>query len=107
MKLSEQWLREWFDPAADTATNAERLTLAGLEVERLVPVAPALSGVVVAEIRAVARHPDAEHLTVCAVFDGLDSHQVVCGAHASRHAERRSPSEPICMWRCDQEPICR
>ena len=80
MKLSEQWLREWFDPAADTATIAERLTLAGLEVERLVPAASALLGVVVAEIRAVARHPDAEHLTVCAVFDGLDSHQVVCGA---------------------------
>ena len=80
MKLSERWLREWFDPAADTATIAERLTLAGLEVEGLVSVAPALLGVVVAEIRAVARHPNAEHLTVCAVFDGRDSHQVVCGA---------------------------
>ena len=84
MKLSERWLREWFDPADDTATIAERLTLAGLEVEGLVPVAPALFGVVVAEIRAVARHPNAEHLTVCAVFDGRDSHQVVCGARNVR-----------------------
>ena len=80
MKLSERWLREWFDPPADAASIAERLTLAGLEVEGLVPAAPALSGVVVAEIRAISRHPDADHLTVCEIFDGSDNHQVVCGA---------------------------
>ena len=80
MKLSEHWLREWFDPAVDTAELAERLTLAGLEVEGIAPAAPTLPGVVTAEIRAVARHPDAEHLTVCVVFDGQHSRQVVCGA---------------------------
>ena len=80
MKLSERWLREWFDPPVDRDTIAERLTLAGLEVEELVPVALALTGVVVAEICAVSRHPDAEHLTVCEIFDGRDNHQVVCGA---------------------------
>ena len=80
MKLSARWLREWFDPLVDTAAIAERLTLAGLEVEGLAPAAPALTGVVVAEIRAISRHRDAEHLTVCEIFDGRDNHQVVCGA---------------------------
>ena len=80
MKLSERWLRDWYDAPGDAASIAERLTLAGLEVEGLEPAAPASSGVVVAEVRAISRHPDAEHLTVCEIFDGRDSHQVVCGA---------------------------
>lgn len=80
MKLSEQWLREWFDPAADTAELAERLTLAGLEIEGLGPAAPPLPGVIVGEVLKVAAHPDSDHLSVCEVFDGQRSHQLVCGA---------------------------
>ena len=80
MKLSERWLREWFDPPVATAALAERLTLAGLEIDGLIAAAPAFTGVVVAQIRAVSRHPDAAHLTVCEVFDGCANHQVVCGA---------------------------
>ena len=77
MKLSERWLREWFDPAVDMAEIAERLTLAGLEIEGLAPAAPALTGVVVALVREVARHPESDYLNICAVFDGRASHQVV------------------------------
>ena len=84
MKLSERWLREWFDPAVDMAEIAERLTLAGLEIEGLAAAAPALNGVVVAEVREVARHPETDHLNVCAVFDGREIHQVVCGAPNAR-----------------------
>ena len=84
MKLSERWLREWFDPAADMAEVAERLTLAGLEIEGLAPAAPALTGVVVALVREVARHPESDHLNICAVFDGRAIHQVVCGAANAR-----------------------
>ena len=80
MKLSERWLREWFDPAAEMPVIAERLTLAGLEVEGLHPAAAPLRGVIVAEVREVAAHPESEHLSVCLVFDGRGSHQVVCGA---------------------------
>ena len=84
MKLSERWLREWFDPAVDIAEIAERLTLAGLEIEGLAAAAPALQGVIVAELREVARHPHSDHLNICAVFDGRETHQVVCGAPNAR-----------------------
>jgi phenylalanyl-tRNA synthetase beta chain len=80
MKLSERWLREWFDPAADTAEIAERLTLAGLEMEGMTPAAPPLTGVIVAEVRSVSAHPESDNLSVCTVFDGGECHQVVCGA---------------------------
>ena len=33
MKFSEQWLREWVDPAIDTDQLVEQITLAGLEVD--------------------------------------------------------------------------
>lgn len=67
MKFSEQWLREWVDPPVSTAALAERLTMAGLEVERTAPAAPGLRGVVAARVEAVEKHPNADRLAVCAV----------------------------------------
>ena len=54
--------------------------MAGLKVESVEPVAGDFSHVVVAEVRAVERHPDAAKLSVCRVWDGAAEHQVVCGA---------------------------
>ena len=62
MKFSEHWLRSFVDPALSTADLAHALTMAGLEVETLEPAAPPCSGVVVAEILEVARHPNADRL---------------------------------------------
>jgi phenylalanyl-tRNA synthetase beta chain len=60
---------------------AERLTLAGLEVEAVTPVAPPFSGVVVGEVLGVIRHPNAEKLSVCEVTtDGSNRLEIVCGA---------------------------
>ena len=53
MIISEQWLREWVNPNLDTHALAEQLTMAGLEVDAVTPVAEAFEGVVVAE--AIAR----------------------------------------------------
>ena len=80
MKVSEQWLREWVDPPLDTEAIGECLTLGGLEVDAITRAAPALDGVVVADITAVDAHPQADRLTVCRVFDGASEQQVVCGA---------------------------
>jgi phenylalanyl-tRNA synthetase beta chain len=80
MKLSEAWLREWVDPPLSTEQLARRLTMAGLEVDSVEPAAPASEGVVVAEIRDVQPHPDAQRLSICRVFDGENELQVVCGA---------------------------
>lgn len=84
MKFSEQWLREWVRPAVDTEQLAARLTMAGLEVDAIDPVAGVFSGVVVAEIVAAEPHPDAEKLQVCRVNNGAEEVQIVCGAANAR-----------------------
>ena len=80
MRFPEQWLREWVDPKVDTEDLCERLTLLGLEVDSVEPAAAPFSGVVIGEIRAVAKHPQAERLRVCLVSDGSSEFQVVCAA---------------------------
>ena len=80
MKVSEQWLREWVNPAIGSAELVEQLTMAGLEVDGIQPVAAEFSGVVVAEVISTRQHSDAEKLTVCQVYDGQNQLQIVCGA---------------------------
>ncbi|UYG09452.1 phenylalanine--tRNA ligase subunit beta [Halomonas sp. M4R1S46] len=81
MKFSEQWLREWVSPALSTQALADQITMAGLEVDAIEPVASAFEGVVVAEVVAKAPHPDADKLSVCQVDDGSgEPVPVVCGA---------------------------
>ena len=79
MKLSEQWLREWCDPEADITALADVLTIGGLEVDAVDPLARPES-VVVAEVIDVAKHPNADRLSLCRVSDGTEERQVVCGA---------------------------
>jgi phenylalanyl-tRNA synthetase beta chain len=86
MKISELWLRESVD--LDGITRDEllkKLTAAGLEVEGCEPVAPEFSGVVVGEIIACEKHPDADKLRVCKVNIGqAEALQIVCGAPNAR-----------------------
>jgi phenylalanyl-tRNA synthetase beta chain len=80
VKVTYSWLKEYV-PLAAPAELAKQLTLAGLEVESVAPVAPAFSGVVVGEVRESGRHPDAEKLSLCQVTtDGVNRLQIVCGA---------------------------
>ena len=82
MKISEQWLREWVAVRQDVKALAERLTLAGIEVGSVDPVAPLpLDGVVVGEILSLAPHPQADRLRVCQVNVGQKTAlTIVCGA---------------------------
>jgi phenylalanyl-tRNA synthetase beta chain len=82
--VPERWLRSFCDPAVKSAKLAERLTMAGLEVESCVPAAAPFQGVVAAEILEVTRHPNADRLTVCTVKAGAAAVQVVCGAPNAR-----------------------
>ena len=85
MKISEQWLRQWVNPDLTTEALVEQLTMAGLEVDAVEPVAGEFSGVVIAEIVAIEPHPDADKLRVCQVACGDDDNvQVVCGAPNAR-----------------------
>jgi phenylalanyl-tRNA synthetase beta chain len=80
MKFSEQWLREWVNPSIDSEALVAQITMAGLEVDGLEPVAGEFTGVVVGEVLSLEPHPDADKLSVCQVSDGNESFQVVCGA---------------------------
>lgn len=80
MKFSEQWLREWVNPDISSEELVEQLTMAGLEVDAIEPVAGEFSGVVVAEVLHTEPHPDADKLSVCKVSNGQEEFQVVCGA---------------------------
>ncbi|MFV0478285.1 MAG: phenylalanine--tRNA ligase subunit beta [Parahaliea sp.] len=84
MKISEQWLREWVNPELDTEALAHQITMAGLEVDAIEPVAGDFSGVVVAEIISAEQHPDADKLRVCQVNAGSETVQIVCGAPNAR-----------------------
>lgn len=80
MKFSEQWLREWVNPPVNTAELVEQMTMAGLEVDSVEPVAAEFQGVIVAQVMQVELHPDADKLSVCKVSNGNEEFQVVCGA---------------------------
>ena len=81
MKFSENWLRSWINPTLSTQELAHQLTMAGLEVDAIIPVAAEFSGVVVAEVLEVAPHPDADKLRICQVNSGGEqADQIVCGA---------------------------
>ncbi len=80
MRLSINWLKDFVDLTVPAADLADRLTLAGLEVEALEEVAPDFSGVVVARVNRVEAHPQADRLRLAEVTDGRATYQVVCGA---------------------------
>lgn len=80
MNVPESWLRSFCNPTLSAEELAHLLTMSGLEVEHAAPVGPAFSGVVVAEVLVVERHPNATKLTVCTVDAGNETVQVVCGA---------------------------
>ncbi|MCU6433095.1 phenylalanine--tRNA ligase subunit beta [Undibacterium sp. Jales W-56] len=81
MQFSENWLRTMVDPKMSSDELSHLLTMSGLEVEEVEAVAPPFSNVVVAEIREIAKHPDADRLNVCQVDVGTGTLlNIVCGA---------------------------
>lgn len=89
MKFSEQWLREWVNPSVTTEELCHQLTMAGLEVDAVEPVAGKFDGVVVGEVVKVEPHPDADKLRVTQVNIGQDELlTIVCGAANVREGMR-------------------
>ena len=81
MKVSVNWLKELVDITLSIDELAHALTMAGLEVEEITPVAPAFDRIVVAEVKSTAPHPNADKLQVCEVDAGTGQIlQIVCGA---------------------------
>jgi len=94
MKLTIDWLRDFVPVDKDGQALADELTLAGLEVDAVTPVAADFSGVVVAEILEKRPHPDADRLSICRVSDGTRELEIVCGA-PNAAAGIRVPFAPV------------
>ncbi len=85
MQFPESWLREFCNPPLTTQQLADTLTMAGLEVEELEPVAPPFTKIVVGEIKEAVQHPNADRLRVCQVDVGQGGLlNIVCGAPNAR-----------------------
>ncbi|GAW97754.1 MULTISPECIES: phenylalanine--tRNA ligase subunit beta [Colwellia] len=93
MKFSESWLREWVNPALSSAELAHQITMAGLEVDSVDPVAGEFSGVIIGEVVECGPHPDADKLQVTKISLGDYSSAtvekgelvtIVCGAKNCR-----------------------
>jgi phenylalanyl-tRNA synthetase beta chain len=81
MQFPESWLREFCNPPITSEQLAELLTMSGMEVEDSRPAAPPFTKVVVGEVLAVERHPNADRLSVCQVNAGTgETLSIVCGA---------------------------
>lgn len=80
MLVSLRWLRDYVDIDLGAKELADRLTMAGLEVDSVQEVGPGFSGVVVAKVLSVRPHPNADKLSLCEVSTGEKTVPVVCGA---------------------------
>ena len=94
MRLSLNWLSDFVDLTVTAQALADRLTMAGLEVEGVIAVTPEFSGVVVGQVLKVEPHPQADRLQVTEVSTGSQTYRVVCGA-PNVQAGRLYPFAPI------------
>jgi phenylalanyl-tRNA synthetase beta chain len=84
MQFSENWLRTFVDTKLTSAELSHALTMAGLEVEDEQSAGAVFTSVVIGEIVAADKHPDADRLQLCKVNIGKDVLQIVCGAANAR-----------------------
>ncbi|MGZ9898583.1 phenylalanine--tRNA ligase subunit beta [Shewanella gaetbuli] len=81
MKFSESWLREWVNPSVSREELSHQITMAGLEVDGVDPVAADFSGVIIGEVVECGQHPDADKLRVTKINVGEEELiDIVCGA---------------------------
>ncbi len=80
MLVSLKWLKDYVDVDLTPEEIADKLTMAGLEVDAIASVKPGFSGVVVSKILSVKPHPNADKLSLCDVSTGDKTFPVVCGA---------------------------
>jgi len=84
MQFSENWLRSYVNTSLDSDALNHVMIMAGLDVDDSHPLGASFSHVVVGEIVAVKKHPDADRLQVCDVNIGDKTLQIVCGASNAR-----------------------
>ncbi|HEY9074262.1 MAG TPA: phenylalanine--tRNA ligase subunit beta, partial [Desulfobaccales bacterium] len=94
MRLSLNWLADLVSINVAPEVLAERLTMAGLEIDAIERLDPEFAGVVVGRVTAVSPHPQADRLRLAEVTTGTETYRVVCGA-PNLEAGRLYPFAPI------------
>ena len=85
MKFTFAWLKEHLETDRSLGDIADKLTMIGLEVERIEDKGKALAPFVIARVIEAKQHPNADRLRVCMVDTGDGKPiQVVCGAPNAR-----------------------
>jgi len=85
MKFTLAWLKEHLDTDHSLGELADKLTMIGLEVERIEDKAKLFAPFLIARVVEAKQHPNADRLRVCMVDTGSgDPVQVVCGAPNAR-----------------------
>ena len=79
MNISTRWLREWVSPDVSDIELSEKLTMAGLEVDQIAPVAPPFDGLVVGHVVSCGKHPNADKLYVVKLDDGNNGRTICAG----------------------------
>ena len=80
MKFTVGWLKEHLDTQATLNQIVEKLTMVGLEVEKVTDRAKGLETFVVGYVVEAKQHPNADRLRVCQVDTGTEKVELVCGA---------------------------
>jgi phenylalanyl-tRNA synthetase beta chain len=80
MKISLDWLKKYVEIEVQAGQLADRLTMAGIEVESIESFAARYEKILVGQVIDVKKHPNAEKLTVCQVDVERETLGIVCGA---------------------------
>ncbi len=94
MKFTLTQLKSHLDTKASAQEIAEKLTALGLEVEEVADKGAIYAPFVIAEIREAGKHPNADRLKVCKVWNGKEELQIVCGAPNAREGIKVVLSRP-------------
>ncbi|MBI5238630.1 MAG: phenylalanine--tRNA ligase subunit beta [Deltaproteobacteria bacterium] len=97
MLFSYNWLKEYIDDIPLPLVLAERLTMAGIEVERITDTSNGVKGVITAVVLRVGDHPNADRLKLCEVSTGSDTFNIVCGAGNMK------PGDKVALALCGAE----
>src|SRR5438876_4308785 len=96
MKFSVNWLREFVDLPKDSEDIADLMTRAGVETKGIETRGAKNDKVIVSQITASSRHPNADRLTVCEVDDGSGTkRQIVCGATNYKVGDKIPLAHPV------------
>lgn len=80
MKFTLGWLKQFLDTNAELNQIIEALNKIGHEVEEVHNPAEQLKDFVIAEVLSTEKHPNADKLKLCKVYDGKSELNIVCGA---------------------------